>query len=151
MENKINISDEKTYHFARVKAYKPVTEPIVYAEGYGDKSKMIVGFNNMVVFANFENEKHYVITVNEDLNEDVTNIPTRFLEVVDSGELFEVVTLKPTPTTTTAFPTYMERLKDIQRETLPGYDPDKQSLRDYLVQVGTNFSSLAHSTQLEKV
>lgn len=57
---------------------------------------MIVAFNNMVIFGIFENEKHYVIRVNEDLSEDDTNIPTRFLDVIDSGELFDIVTLKPT-------------------------------------------------------
>lgn len=93
--NNFEILDENTYHFARVNKYTPITEPIIYEDSNMGDSKMIVAFNNMVVFGNFENEKHYVIRVSEDLNEDDTNIPTRFLEVIDSGELFDIVTLKP--------------------------------------------------------
>lgn len=106
---------------------------------------MIVGFNNLVVFGKFENEKHYVIRVNEDLDEDTANIPSQFLSVDDSGELFDVVTLKPTTTTTTttAFPLFRDMIRNIQRETLPAFDPDKQSLKDYLVEVGMNASKSA--------
>lgn len=169
-------SDEATYHFTRVTEYKPVTKPIVYVEGLSDNSKMIVGFNNMVVFGKFENEKHYVITVNEDLDEDDTNIPKEFLDVIDSGELFEIVTLKPTTTTTTKpitqnrtsgvvgtgfgpsapsgtatrFPNVENIIKDTQGETfaqvLPGFNADKQSLRDYLLQFSDTFSKLSNST-----
>lgn len=55
----------------------------------------------MIVFGKFENEKHYVIRVSEELDEDTANIPSQFLNGNDSGELFEIVTLKPTTTTTT--------------------------------------------------
>lgn len=120
-----------------------------------DDSKMIVAFNNMVVFGKFENEKHYVIRVDEDLNEDYTNIPAHFLDVMDSGELFEIVTLKPTTTTTTTrttttttttttpFPRFYDTMKEVQRQALPGFDPDKQSLQEYLERVSANFSRLA--------
>ncbi|KAJ6639932.1 hypothetical protein Bhyg_12679 [Pseudolycoriella hygida] len=93
-------SSEATYHFTKVNHYEPVTEPIIYANGYGDKDEMIVGFSNMIVFAKFENDKHFVIRVNEDLDEDIGNV-SHFLTDDDSGELFDIVTLKPTTTSTT--------------------------------------------------
>lgn len=77
--------------------YKRVRDPIIYADGYGDNTKMVVGFQNMLIFGMFESDKHYVIRVNEDLDQDVENIPSHFLNMEDSGELFDVVTLKPTP------------------------------------------------------
>lgn len=61
---------------------------------------MIVGFNNMIVYGVYENEKHFVITVSEDLDEDMDDIPEEFLHMEDTN-LFEIVTLKPTTTTTT--------------------------------------------------
>lgn len=61
---------------------------------------MIVGFNNMIVYGVFESEKHYVITVSEELDEDLDEIPEKFLRMEDSN-LFEIVTLKPPTTTTT--------------------------------------------------
>lgn len=60
---------------------------------------MIVGFNNMIVYGVYESEKHYVITISEDLDEDVNDIPEKFLQMEDSN-LYEIVTLKPTTTTT---------------------------------------------------
>lgn len=61
---------------------------------------MIVGFNNMIVYGVYESEKHYVITVSDDLDEDMDDIPEKFLRMEDSN-LFEIVTLKPTTTITT--------------------------------------------------
>lgn len=61
---------------------------------------MIVGFNNMIVYGVFENEKHYVITISEDLDDDTDDIPDHFLRTEDSS-LFEIVTMKPMTTTTT--------------------------------------------------
>lgn len=90
---------------------------------------MIIGFKNMVVFGKFENEKHYVIRVNEDLDGDTTTIPSQFLNVNDSGELFDVITMKPT-TTTTGRPT-----NDFQRKAMPGFDRDKESFADYLMNI----------------
>lgn len=78
----------------------PIYDPIIYAEGYNDDSKMIVGFQNMLIFGMFETDKHYVIRVNEDLDQDFADIPSHFLNENDSGELFDIVTLKPTPSTT---------------------------------------------------
>lgn len=126
--------------------YEPIDEPIIYQDGY-DNSKMIVGFNNMIVFGKFENEKHYVIRVNEDLDEDMETIPVRFLNNDnDSGELFDVITLKPTTTTTTttAFPRLDDVFRQAQREALPGFDPDKQSLASYLREISANMSRLSH-------
>ncbi|XP_037028146.1 uncharacterized protein LOC119068596 [Bradysia coprophila] len=139
-------SDEKTYHFSKVDTFKPVDEPIIYADGYNDNTKMIVGFQNMIIFGVFENEKHYVIRVNEDLDQDLTNIPSQFLNNGDSGELFDIVTLKPTEPPTTAFPRFRDSVKELQRETLPGFDPDTQTLSDYLQQVSYNMSRL-HNQQ----
>lgn len=59
---------------------------------------MIVGFNNMIVYGVYESDKHYVITVSEDLDEDMDAIPEHFLHTKDTS-LFEIVTLKPTTTT----------------------------------------------------
>lgn len=116
---------------------------------------MIVGFNNMIVFGKFETDKHYVIRVSEDLDEDTAHIPIEFLNGNDdSGELFDIVTLKPTTTTTTArttsttrFTRFRDMVKDIQRETLPGFDPDKQSLTSYLTEVSLNASRMAQSIE----
>lgn len=60
---------------------------------------MIVGFNNMIVYGVFESDRHYVITISEDLDEDINDVPERFLHTEDSS-LFEIVTMKPTTTTT---------------------------------------------------
>lgn len=116
---------------------------------------MVVGFNNMIVFAKFENEKHFVIRVNEDLDEDTDIVPNRFLNNNDSGELFDIVTLKPTPTTsttpapttTTQFPRFSDIVRQAQREALPGFDPDKQSLANYLEQVSFNMSKMAQKSR----
>lgn len=62
---------------------------------------MIVGFNNMIVYGVYESDKHYVITVSEDLDEDMDDIPEHFLHTKETS-LFEIVTLKPTTTTTTS-------------------------------------------------
>lgn len=81
------------------------SEPVVYKENSSSdensKPTMIVGFNNMIVYGVFENEKHYVITISEDLDDDTDDIPDHFLRTEDSS-LFEIVTMKPTTTTTTA-------------------------------------------------
>ncbi|KAG4079174.1 hypothetical protein HA402_001145 [Bradysia odoriphaga] len=146
LKEKLKISAEKTYHFSKVDTFRPVNDPIIYADGYNDNTKMIVGFKNMIIFGVFENEKHYVIRVNEDLDQDVANIPSQFLNNNDSGELFDIVTLKPTPAPTTAFPRFQDTIKDIQREALPGFDPDKQTLQEYLQQVSYNMSRL-HNQQ----
>lgn len=61
---------------------------------------MIVGFNNMIVYGVYESDKHYVITVSDDLDEDIDDIPEKFLRMEDSN-LFDIVTLKPSTTTTT--------------------------------------------------
>lgn len=90
-KKKTKFQPKKTYHLARVAKYEPVNEPIIYADGYNDDSKMVVSFNSMIVFEKFENEKHYVIRVSEDLDEDTANIPSRFSNVDDSGELFDIV------------------------------------------------------------
>lgn len=85
----------------------PPSEPVVYKEdssstfGESTKPTMIVGFNNMIVYGVFESEKHYVITISEDLDEDINDIPEKFLHTEDSS-LFEIVTMKPTTTTTTS-------------------------------------------------
>jgi len=85
----------------------PPSEPVVYKEdslssNYGESSDtkptMIVGFNNMIVYGVYENERHFVITVSDDLDEDESEIPEKFLHIEDSS-LFEIVTLKPTTTT----------------------------------------------------
>lgn len=80
------------------------SEPVVYKENssFDENSKptMIVGFNNMIVYGVFENEKHYVITISEDLDDDTDDIPDHFLSTEDSS-LFEIVTMKPMTTTTT--------------------------------------------------
>lgn len=150
---RIDNSDEKTYHLSKVATnpFIPVRDPIIYMEGNNDDSKMIVGFQNMLIFGMFETEKHYVIRVNEDLDQDFEDIPSHFLNDNDSGELFDIVTLKPTPTTTTTattakptrFMRFADSIKDIQREALPGFDPDTQSLVDYLQQVSYNMSKLS--------
>lgn len=115
---------------------------------------MIVGFNNMLVFGTFEKDKHYVIRVSEDLDEeDTVNIPSKFLNRDDSGELFDIVTLKPTTTTTTTttrrpttfIPRYESRIRDMQREALPGFDPDRQSFNEFLHEVSLNMSRLMQS------
>ncbi|KAG4065908.1 hypothetical protein HA402_000355 [Bradysia odoriphaga] len=81
----------------------PPSEPVVYKEDseFGESSKptMIVGFNNMIVYGVFESEKHFVITISEDLDDDTDDIPEHFLRTEESS-LFEIVTLKPTTTTT---------------------------------------------------
>ncbi|XP_037029538.1 putative protein TPRXL [Bradysia coprophila] len=82
----------------------PPSEPVVYKEDsqFGESSKptMIVGFNNMIVYGVFESERHFVITISEDLDDDTDEIPEHFLRTEESS-LFEIVTLKPTTTTTT--------------------------------------------------
>lgn len=106
----------------------------------------------MVVVGTFESEKHYVIRVSEDLDEDdAGSIPSQFLKANDSDELFDIVTLKPTTTTTTTthFPLFRDRMKDVQREALPGFDPDSQSLSEYLQQVSLNISRTVQSIETQ--
>lgn len=87
----------------------PPSEPVVYKENssssFGESSNptMIVGFNNMIVYGVFESEKHYVIRISDDLDEEIDDIPEKFLKTEDSS-LFEIVTLKPKVTTTTSEP-----------------------------------------------
>ncbi|KAJ6639779.1 hypothetical protein Bhyg_12526 [Pseudolycoriella hygida] len=83
----------------------PPSEPVIYKDETADVSnpKMIVGFNNMIVYGVYQNSKHYVITISEDLDEDMDDIPEKFLHMEDTN-LFEIVTLKPTTTTTTNAP-----------------------------------------------
>ncbi len=85
----------------------------------------------MLVFAYFENEKHYVIRVSEDLDEDMGSYATQSSNDNDSGELFDVVTLKPTTTTT--------QLPRLGESSIP-WDPSTQSLTDYMQQLTFNAS-----------
>lgn len=81
--------------------FTPIREPIIYEESHNDDSKMVVGFENTLIFGMFEYQKHHVIRINDYLDQDFTDIPSHFLNGNDSGELFDIVTLKPTTAKTT--------------------------------------------------
>lgn len=76
--------------------FTPIREPIIYEESHNDDSKLVVGFENTLIFGMFEYQKHHVIRINDYLDQDFTDIPSHFLNGNDSGELFDIVTLKPT-------------------------------------------------------
>ncbi len=82
---------------------------------------MVVGFNNMIVYGVCEKDKHYVITVSEDLDEDMDAIPDEFLRT-EENSLFEIVTLKPTTTTTTTTTTTSKPFDASEFTTTTGYD-----------------------------
>lgn len=47
-----------TYHFSRIGDYEPVNEPIIYADGFKDNTKMIVGFSNIRLFWKWKALRH---------------------------------------------------------------------------------------------